>query len=103
MTGFTWSSKRTISPMAMTWSPAFWKAAHEVRPNGGVILTPAAVTSRSLRGTLTLNTPSFSLNSPLTSVSRSIVAVSRAFSPLRAVVGLQRNPTMANVYAIVRW
>ena len=47
---------------------------------GGVILTPAVVTARSVRGTLTLKTPSWVLSSPLPPVSCSILAVSSAAS-----------------------
>ena len=50
---------------------------------GGVILTPAAVTARSVRGTLTLKTPSWVLSSPLPPVSCSILAVSSAGSAAR--------------------
>src|SRR5207245_146075 len=59
-------------------APAGSKAAHEVRPSGGVTWTPAAVTERSLRGTETLKTPSFSSSVPLAPVSSSMRAVSRA-------------------------
>src|SRR5918992_1536864 len=69
-------------------------------PRGGVIFTPATVISRSLRGTLTFNTPSFSLSSPFTPVSRSIVAVSSAFSPARDTTGFQRSVTTATASAV---
>src|SRR2546425_1250743 len=76
MTAFTWSSSRTISPMTTVCLPAGLNAAHDVSPMGGVSLTPAATTVRSLRGTDTLNTPSVSLNTPLAPVSSSIFPVS---------------------------
>ena len=45
---------------------------------GGVIFTvPLILTARSLRGSETLNTPSFSLSLPVTPVSFSMLAVSR--------------------------
>src|SRR5881397_4054888 len=76
MTAFTWSSSRTMSPMTTVCLPARLNAAHDVSPMGGVSLTPAATTVRSLRGTDTLNTPSMSLSTPLPPVSSSILPVS---------------------------
>src|SRR5436190_18679131 len=61
------------------------KAAQEVRPSGGVIFTPAVVTFRSARGTLTLKTPSFSSILPLAPVSCSIFAVSSLASAAEAL------------------
>src|SRR5438477_4578900 len=78
MTALTWSSRRTRSPMTMTLPPPTgWKAAQDVRPRGGVTWTPAAVIDRSLRGTETLKTPSFSSSAPLAPVSSSMRAVFR--------------------------
>src|SRR5438552_12926599 len=62
--------------MTITWSPIGLNAAQQVRPIGGVIFTPPAVTDISLRGMLTLNTPSFSLIFPLAPVNCSIFAAS---------------------------
>src|SRR5438045_1231624 len=47
MTGFTWSSSRTRSPMTIVCSSTLVKAAQAVRPIGGVIGTPATVTLMS--------------------------------------------------------
>src|SRR5579863_5757936 len=70
----------TRSPITMSSLPSRLNAAHEVSPIGGDIFTPAMVTARSLRGTDTLNTPSFWSSAPLAPVRRSIAAVSIAFS-----------------------
>src|SRR5262249_15479705 len=66
-----------MSPITIVCLPVFSNAAHEVRPIGGVIFTPPAVTERSSRGTDTLKTPSFSLSEPFAPVRSSIAAVSR--------------------------
>src|SRR5713226_384869 len=58
--------------------PARLNAAHEVRPIGGDIFTPAMITDKSLRGTDTLNTPSLPSRTPLAPVRRSIAPVSIA-------------------------
>ena len=76
MTGFTWSSSRTMSPMTTVCRPTCWNEAHDVRPIGGVRCTPATRTSRSSRGTETLKTPSFGSSFPLAPVSSSIRTVS---------------------------
>src|SRR5207249_11921237 len=89
--------------MTIVLAPAFIKAAYYASPIGGVIFTPATVTLRSLRGTVTLNTPSFSLSSPFTPVSCSILAVSSFPSaarlgdtaPARAKYVNAANPPMA--------
>src|SRR5437867_116935 len=98
ITGLTWSSRRTMSPMTTVWFPALLKAAQDVSPIGGVSFTPAAVTERSARGTETLNTPSFSSSLPFAPVSCSIRAVSsRGPEPLlsfgAALAGVARAPT----------
>src|SRR6266850_6289394 len=80
-----------MSPMTITWLPAFWNAAQAVRPSGGVIFTPAAVTARSLRGTETLKTCSFSFIDPLAPVSSSILAV---FRPAARRAKATRDPLM---------
>ncbi len=55
-----------------------WNAAQDVRPIGGVTRTPSEETERSVRGTATRNTFSFSFQVPLTPVRRSIAVVSRS-------------------------
>src|SRR5207249_4259676 len=60
ITGLTWSSSKTRSPITVVCRPTSLKAAHEVSPMGGVRWTPATVTLRSLRAAETLKTPSFS-------------------------------------------
>src|SRR5436309_3118919 len=62
--------------MTMTCPPIGLKAAQQVRPKAGVNFTPPAVTFRSLRGMLTLNTPSFSSVCPCWPVRCSIFPVS---------------------------
>ena len=85
ITGLTCSSSSTRSPITIVRVPARWKDAHEVRPSGGVIRTPAAVTARSERGTETLNAPSFSSSLPLAPVSCSMRAVSNPAPALLTV------------------
>src|SRR5713101_1827812 len=58
--------------------PSRLNAAHDVRPIDGDIFTPAMITDKSLRGTDTLNTPSFSSRAPLAPVRLSIALVSIA-------------------------
>src|SRR5882672_3310385 len=65
-----------MSPMTTVFLPTRLNEAHDVRPIGGVIRTPATLTSKSLRGTDTLKTSSFSSRLPLAPVSPSIRAVS---------------------------
>src|SRR5256885_4294004 len=93
--GFTWSSVSTMSPMTTVCAPAFVKAAQAVRPRGGIILVPAVVTARSLRGISTLKTPSFSFHLPLTPVICSIRAVSRPF--LAAAAGSESRAIAISV------
>src|SRR5262245_12468280 len=69
---------KTKSPMTMSLFFAHLNPAHEVRPIGGDIVTPPMTTARSVRGTDTLNTPSFSSSAPLAPLSRSIAPVSSA-------------------------
>ena len=76
MTGLTWSSASTMSPITIVSLPLRLKAAQDVNPIGGVRCTPAALTVRSLRGTETLNAPSFSSSLPLAPVNCSMEAVS---------------------------
>ena len=76
MTGFTWSSSTTMSPITITCAPARMKAAQAVSPSGGVIFTPAAVTASSARGIDTLKTSSLASSAPFIPVSSSIFAVS---------------------------
>src|SRR5437773_2984705 len=64
-----------MSPMTTVLLPIRLNEAHDVRPIGGVIRTPATLMSRSARGTDTLKTPSSS-SFPLAPVSSSIRAVS---------------------------
>ena len=78
ITGLTSFSSRTISPMTIVWSPARVNAAQAVRPRSGIIRAPATVASMSLRGKLTLNTPSFSFSAPLRPVNCSMRLVSGA-------------------------
>ena len=103
MTGFTWSSRRTMSPMTTVCSPVFLKAAHEVSPIDGVNLTPATVTAKSLRGSETLNTPSLELNVPFAPVSSSMRVVSRdvliAAMTLCAVESVKRPIRMIRIRA----
>ena len=76
MAGFTWSSVSTMSPITTACAPARVKAAQAVSPSGGVIFAPAVVTDRSLRGTCTLKTPSFSDHCPFRPVICSMRAES---------------------------
>src|SRR6266851_9320847 len=64
--------------MTISSLPSRLNAAHDVRPIGGDIFTPAMITDKSLRGTDTLKTPSFSSKAPFAPVRRSIVMVSIA-------------------------
>src|SRR5438067_2317180 len=57
---------------------------------GGVIFTPPAVTAKSSRGMLTLNTPSLSLIFPLAPASCSILAVSNVTSAASVAIGRQK-------------
>src|SRR5207247_6762582 len=103
-----WSSSKVVSPMTIVLAPAFIKAAYDASPMGGVIFTPATVTLRSLRGTASLNTPSFSLSAPFTPVSCSILAVSSFPSaarlgdtaPARAKYANAANAAMAEEHTI---
>src|SRR5262249_29954885 len=89
-----------MSPITMVRLPSRLNAAQLVRPIGGVIFTPAVVTDKSLRGTDTLNTPSFALNAPLTPVSSSMRAVS-SLPPLPffcgAALALPKAPTNTTI------
>src|SRR5438093_636238 len=83
MAGLTWSSASTMSPITIVSLPLRLKVAQDVNPIGGVRRTPAALTVRSLRGTETLNVPSFSSSLPLAPVNCSMEAVlSRALGRL---------------------
>src|SRR6516165_4348364 len=73
--------------------PSRLNEAQDVRPMGGVIFTPAMTTERSLRGTETLNTPSFSSRVPLAPVSRSILPVS-IFVAEVCPIAMWQMPTM---------
>src|SRR5713226_6457325 len=64
--------------MTMSSLPSRLNVAHEVRPIGGDIFTPAITTERSFRGTDTLNAFSFSSKAPFAPVRRSMVVVSIA-------------------------
>ena|SRR5207249_3407396 len=75
MAGLTWSSASTMSPITIVSLPLRLKVAQDVNPIGGVRRTPAALTVRSLRGTETLNVPSFSSSLPLAPVNCSMEAV----------------------------
>src|SRR5438270_101001 len=88
-----------MSPMTTVCAPAFVKAAQAVRPRGGIILVPAVVTARSLRGISTLKTPSFSFHLPLTPVICSIRAVSRPF--LAAAAGSESRAIAISVLFMV--
>src|SRR5258707_12191411 len=66
----------TRSPMTMSSLSSRLNAAHDVRPIGGDIFTPATIPERSLRGADTLNTPSFSSSAPLAPVKGSFAAES---------------------------
>src|SRR5579862_5366068 len=61
----------------MVFLPARLNATHDVSPMGGVSLTPAAVTVRSLRGTATLKTASLGSSFPFAPVKASIFSVSK--------------------------
>jgi hypothetical protein len=97
ITGLTWSSSITMSPMTIVSPPAFLNDAQEVRPNGGVSLTPPAVMARSARGTETLNTPgSLASGFPFAPVSRSMRAVSSVGSaPLDEAAGAAATTSAA--------
>jgi hypothetical protein len=51
MTGLTWSSLSTMSPITMASAPIGSDAAQEVSPEGGVSLTLPTVSARSVRRT----------------------------------------------------
>src|SRR5262249_34821843 len=94
-----------MSPITMVRLPSRLNAAQLVRPIGGVIFTPAVVTDKSLRGTDTLNTPSFALNAPFTPVSSSMRAVSSLAPPFfwGAALALPKaatNPTIVTIRII---
>src|SRR5438876_6544229 len=61
-----------MSPMTTVCWPMRLKEAHDVSPIGGVMRTPATLTSRSPRGTETLKAPSLSSSLPFSPVSSSI-------------------------------
>mgnify|MGYP001578354644 CR=1 FL=1 len=70
MTGFTSSWKSTRSPitMASAFLP-FWEASQDVSPMKGRMTEPSTVTFTSVRGEVTLNTPSASFIAPLRPVT----------------------------------
>src|SRR5712664_4067967 len=88
-----------MSPITTVCAPAFVKAAQAVRPRGGVILAPAAVIARSLRGISTLKTPSFSFHLPFSPVSCSMRAVS---NPFLAKAGTATSESATIVLIMVR-
>src|SRR2546425_703153 len=63
-----------MSPITTALLPLPVKAAHEVKPWKGLILTPSTVTARSVRGTLTFGTPFFT--SGWRPVTRAMTSVS---------------------------
>ena len=86
-----------MSPITIVCLPALVNAAHAVRPSGGVIRTPAAVTLMSLRGSDTLKTPSFSSSVPLAPVSSSMPAVSKGAAGLSAAAALAASRVVAKM------
>src|SRR5215472_2953699 len=88
-----------MSPITMVRLPSRLNAAQLVSPIGGVIFTPAVVTDKSLRGTDTLNTPSFALSAPFTPVSSSMRAVSSPFF-CGAALALPKAPTNTTIVTI---
>ena len=84
ITGFTWSSRSTMSPITMVCLPALVNAAQAVSPIGGVMRTPPTTALMSVRGSETLNTPSLASSTPLAPVSCSIAAVASGSSAAAA-------------------
>src|SRR6185295_19925957 len=76
-------------------APVLVKAAQAVSPSGGVRCAPATVTARSVRGTCTRKTPSFSFHSPFSPVACSIRAVSRPFGAARTAGAARSTATMS--------
>src|SRR6266849_1172799 len=92
-----------MSPITIVRLPSRLNPAQLVSPMGGVIFTPAVVMDKSFRGTVTLNTRSFSLSVPFTPVSSSMRWVS-SLEPLPLFFGAAsataHSPSIATISTI---
>src|SRR3989442_14875631 len=70
------------------------KPAHEVSPMNGGIFQPSTVTGKSLRGALTLNTPSAALHVPDSPVICAMRFVSSAALAVKAIAAAMASTEM---------